>query len=115
MAISLTFHALLSLLLFHVSLVSTAKHSLQQHTRHSSNHKLHHQTSHSQNHNQHLQQAYRALKAWKKKSKTETLQTNLHILLRMGCGQKASSNGYDFYFHNKYTYKHPRAIYSSGE
>ena len=47
----------------------------------------------------------------KEKSKAETLQTNLHILLRMGFGQKASSNGYDFYFHNKYTYKHPKAIY----
>ncbi|ESQ54415.1 hypothetical protein EUTSA_v10027136mg [Eutrema salsugineum] len=54
MALSLTFHTLLSVLLFHVSLVSTAKHS------------LHHHTTHSPNHNQHLQQAYRALKAWKK-------------------------------------------------
>ncbi|CAH8275060.1 unnamed protein product [Arabidopsis lyrata] len=46
MALSLTFPVLISVLLFHVSLVSTAKHS------------LHHHTSHSANPKQHLQQAY---------------------------------------------------------
>ncbi|CAN8326268.1 unnamed protein product [Cochlearia groenlandica] len=50
MAFSITFNALISLLLVHVSLVSTAKHS------------SHHRT----NPNHHLQQAYRALKEWKK-------------------------------------------------
>ncbi|CAN7110127.1 unnamed protein product [Brassica rapa subsp. narinosa] len=51
MALSITFHALTSLLLFHVSLVSTATHTPHHHTSHSSNH---------------LQKAYRALQAWKK-------------------------------------------------
>ncbi|CAE6171696.1 unnamed protein product [Arabidopsis arenosa] len=54
MALSLTFPVLISVLLFHVCLVSTAKHS------------LHHSKTHSANPKQHLQQAYRALKAWKK-------------------------------------------------
>ncbi|XP_010447991.1 PREDICTED: pollen-specific leucine-rich repeat extensin-like protein 3 [Camelina sativa] len=58
MALSLTFHVLISVLV-HLSLVSTEKHSHHHHASHT----LH---PHTPSPNQQLQQAYHALQAWKK-------------------------------------------------